>query len=219
MGFATGELSADWLREGIHSRTKPAASNRCAQSRWVREIFTDQASGASAGRDGLATALSHLRQGNELVVWKLDRLGRMVRQLVQFVEQLHQEGVGFTSVTDLIETSTPAGRFFFHVMAALVEMERDLIRARTNAGLAAARARGRSGGRKPKLSQVQLSHAHRLLEDPRVTVTAVATSLGVSRSTLYRALNVKLLSAPQGASGQRSLSAKASDMSVSSVPA
>ena len=152
-------------------------------------VFTDQAGGARDNRPGLAQALSHLRPGDRLVVWKLDRLGRTVRQLVSFAENLKTQGVGFGSLTDGIDTSTPAGRFFFHMMAALAEMERDLIRERTNAGLVAARARGRRGGRHPKLTQHQLAHARRLLADPNVTVTEVAASFNVARSTLYRAMS------------------------------
>lgn len=150
--------------------------------------FTDEASGARPDRPGLAQALSHLREGDALVVWKLDRLGRTVRQLVGLVGDLAARGVAFRSLTDAIDTSTPAGRFFFHMMGALAEMERDLARERTNAGLAAAKARGRRGGRRPKLSPRQVEHARRLLADPGTGVGEVAASLGVARSTLYRAL-------------------------------
>lgn len=141
-------------------------------------------------------ALSHLRSCDELVIWKLDRLSRTVRQLVEFVEELKARGVNFRSLTDGIETRTPAGRFFFHVMAALAEMERDLVRERTRAGLAAARARGREGGRTPKLNDRQVEQARTLLTDPGSTATEVAATLGVSRSTLYRALARKPRKAP-----------------------
>ena len=151
-------------------------------------IFTDQLSGAKADRPGLQSAASHLRAGDTLVVWKLDRLGRTVRQLVEFVSNLEGRGVHFASLTDGIDTGTPSGRFFFHVMAALSEMERDLIRERTRAGLDAARACGRQGGRPRKLSARQVGHAAKLLADPDTTGTEVAQTLGVARSTLYRAL-------------------------------
>jgi len=151
-------------------------------------VFSDKVSGARESRVGLDQALSHLRNGDALVVWKLDRLGRTVRQLVTFAEALKERGVEFRSLTDGIDTATPAGRFFFHMMAALAEMERDLIRERTSAGLAAARARGRHGGRRPKLAASQLAHARRLLSNPEVTVTEVAATLRVARSTLYRAM-------------------------------
>lgn len=151
-------------------------------------IFTDKLSGSRLDRPGLADALSHLRSGDTLVVWKLDRLGRTVRQLVEFVARLNQNGVEFRSLTDGIDTTTPAGRFFFHMMAALAEMERDLTRERTMAGLAAARARGRNGGRPPALSAKQLIQARHLIQHPDQSMAEIAATLGVSRSTLYRAL-------------------------------
>lgn len=151
--------------------------------------FTDHASGARGDRPGLTTALSHLRPSDTLVVWKLDRLGRTVRQLVDLAARLHSDKVHFASLTDGINTGTPAGRFFFHMMAALAEMERDLIRERTAAGLRAAKARGRLGGRRRKLTAQQVVHAERLLSDPQTTSAEVAQTLGVARSTLYRTLS------------------------------
>lgn len=152
------------------------------------QIHTDKASGARDDRPGLIKALSHLRKGDTFIVWKLDRLGRTMRGLVDLVQDLKSRGVDFRSLQDSIDTSTAGGRFFFHVMAAMAEMERDLIRERTNAGLAAARARGRNGGRPAKLSTRQLEHARRLLKDRNTTVADVAESLGINRSTLYRAM-------------------------------
>lgn len=152
------------------------------------KIFTDHSSGARGDRSGLDGARSHLRPGDTLIVWKLDRLGRSVRQLVEFAAQLQNLGIHLASLTDGIDTATPAGRFFFHVMAALAEMERDLIRERTTAGLEAARARGRLGGRPRKLTSRQVSHAATLLADPDTTGAEVAQTFGVARSTLYRAL-------------------------------
>ena len=154
-------------------------------------IFTDQVSAGQTERPGLESARSHLRSGDTLYVWKLDRLGRSVRHLVDLVSELGRSGVHFASLTDGIDTSTSAGRFFFHVMAALAEMERDLIRERTMAGLSSARARGRLGGRKPKLTPQQLAHARRLLAAPDVTGSEVAQTFGVSRSTLYQSLGPK----------------------------
>lgn len=151
-------------------------------------VFSDKLSGSCLDRPGLAAALSHLRSGDTLVVWKLDRLGRTVRQLVEFVAKLNQDGVEFRSLTDGIDTTTPAGRFFFHMMAALAEMECDLTRERTMAGLAAARARGRMGGRPPALSPKQLTQARHLMQHPDQTMGEIAATLGVSRSTLYRSL-------------------------------
>lgn len=151
-------------------------------------VFEERISGSREVRNALTSALSHLRDGDTLIVWKLDRLGRTVRQLVEFVADLQKRGIHFASLTDRIDTSTPSGRFFFHMMAALAEMERDLIRERTQAGLAAAKARGRLGGRLAKLSRQQVDHARRLMADPVITGAEVARTLGVSRSTLYRAL-------------------------------
>lgn len=152
-------------------------------------VFTDHAGGSRLDRVGLEAAMSHLRPGDTLLVWKLDRLGRTVRQLVELVAALQARHVEFVSLTDGIDTGTPAGRFFFHVMAALAEMERDLIRERTKAGLIAAKARGRLGGRPSKLTSQQLRHARKLMADPETTAVDVAKTLGVARSTLYRALS------------------------------
>jgi DNA invertase Pin-like site-specific DNA recombinase len=156
------------------------------------KVFEDKLSGARDNRPGLAAALSHLRSGDCLVVWKLDRLGRTLRGLIDMVADLQDRGVDFRTLTGTtqIDTGTAQGRFFFHVLAALAEMERDLIRERTMAGLAASRARGRKGGRKPKLSAAQIKTARRLLTDPHVTVSEVAASLKVNRSTIYRSLGL-----------------------------
>lgn len=148
-------------------------------------IFEDRASGSRADREGLARAIDMLRSGDTLVVWKLDRLGRSVKQLVDLVGDLQKRGVQFKSLTDAIDTSTPSGRFFFHVMASLAEMERELIVERTRAGLEAARKLGRKGGRRPKMTAGKIESARRLLETG-MTAKDVARSLGVSVPTLYR---------------------------------
>ena len=151
------------------------------------QLFTDQVSGAAAVKTGLEAALAYLREGDTLVVWKLDRLGRTVKGLVELADLLNSRGIQFRSLTDGIDTSTAAGRFFFHMMAALAEMERDLIHERTTAGLAAARARGRKGGRKLKLDDAKRDAARKLLEAGTPAVD-VAKTLGVGRATLYRHL-------------------------------
>jgi len=175
----------------VSTRDQNLDLQRDALSRAGAErIFEDEASGARDDRPGLADALSHLRGGDCLIVWRLDRLGRTMRSLIGFVENLCEHGIDFRSVTEGIDTTTPAGRFFFHVLAALAQMERELIRERTNAGLAAARARGRKGGRKPKLSPKQIAHARRLLDDRDTTIKEVAASFGVDRATIYRALGL-----------------------------
>jgi DNA invertase Pin-like site-specific DNA recombinase len=150
----------------------------------AERVFEDEASGARDDRPGLADALSHVRKGDCLVVWRLDRLGRTMRGLIEFTAALRERGVDFRSVTEGIDTTTPAGRFYFHILGALAEMERELIRERTNAGLAAARARGRKGGRRPKLSPKQVAHARKLLEDRSTTIKDVAASFGVNRATI-----------------------------------
>ena len=143
-------------------------------------------SGKSADRPELGHCLKALRSGDTLVVWRLDRLGRSLPDLVGVVSRLEQETVAFESITERIETTSAAGKLIFHVFAALAEFERNLIRERTRAGLAAARARGRKGGRKPVLDDRQVREIRALLRDPEIQVTDVARRYGVSRTTLYR---------------------------------
>jgi DNA invertase Pin-like site-specific DNA recombinase len=153
------------------------------------KVFDDKASGARDDRPGLAAALSHCRPGDVLTVYKLDRLGRTMRGLVELVADLAQCKIEFRSLSDGIDTRTTMGRFTFHLLGAIAEMERDLIRERTNAGLAAARARGRKGGRKAVLTPKKLDAARVLLQDRNRSVGEVAKQLGVGRTTLYRALS------------------------------
>ncbi len=151
------------------------------------KIFKEMASGSKKLRPRLQEAFDFVRPGDTLVVWKLDRLGRSLKNLIQFVEQLKGKGVSFRSLTDGIDTSTPAGKFFFHMMGALAEMERDLIRERTMAGLAAARKRGKIGGRKSKVDSIKARLIENLLELD-VPKTEIARQAGISRSALYRHL-------------------------------
>jgi DNA invertase Pin-like site-specific DNA recombinase len=130
----------------------------------------------------------NLRTGDTVVVWRLDRLGRSLPHLIAIVQKLEAAGVGLRSLTEGIDTAAANGRVVFHLFGALAEFERDLIRERTRAGLAAARARGRKGGRPAKLSPEKVRVATRLLRDPEATVSEVARSLGVHRSTLHKAL-------------------------------
>ena len=149
-------------------------------------LYSDTASGKDAERKELAACLKALREGDTLVVWRLDRLGRSLPDLVRIVGELEQKGVSFESLTEKIETGSAAGKLQFHVFAALAEFERGLIRERTRAGLEAARARGRSGGRKPKLDAKQIRHIKALLRDPNTCVAELARDYGVSRTTIYK---------------------------------
>lgn len=152
-------------------------------------IVSDTASGALGERPELARALDHLREGDTLVVWRLDRLGRSLRHLVDTVCGLAERGVGFRSLQESIDTTTPGGRLVFHVFAALAEFERDLIRERTRAGLAAARARGRRGGRPSVMTADKRAVAREMYASGEHTVAAIAAVLGVSRASIYRHLN------------------------------
>ncbi|PKN05168.1 MAG: DNA invertase [Deltaproteobacteria bacterium HGW-Deltaproteobacteria-9] len=149
------------------------------------KIYEDRMSGARAERPGLKLALEVLREGDTLVVWKLDRLGRSVKGLVDLVTELAQRGIHFKSLTDSIDTATPSGRFFFHVMASLAQMERELTIERTRAGLIAARQQGRIGGRKRKMTDSKIESAKKLLANG-VPPKDVAENLGISIPTLYR---------------------------------
>jgi DNA invertase Pin-like site-specific DNA recombinase len=148
-------------------------------------IFTDTASGSRTDRPGLTEALSHARSGDTLVVWRLDRLGRSLAHLIETVMQLQDRGVHFRSLQEQLDTSTSGGKLVFHFFAALAEFERDLLRERTMAGLAAARARGRRGGRRG-LSAEKVRQLRTLAADRGTSVQAICSTLGISRATFYR---------------------------------
>lgn len=152
------------------------------------QIFQEAATGKFRERPELTACLRSLRQGDTLVVWKLDRLARSLKDLVEMVHDLNQRGVGFRSLTEAIDTTSTGGRLVFHIFGALAEFEHSLIRERTLAGLAAARARGRKGGRKPALSKADIKKAAAMLTDRSITKTEVAKHFGVSRVTLNAAL-------------------------------
>lgn len=153
-------------------------------------IYEEAASGKNTTRPELEQCRKALRTGDTLVVWRLDRLGRSLPDLVQIVTELEQRGISFESLTEKIETGSAAGKLVFHVFAALAEFECGLIRERTHAGLAAARARGRAGGRKAKLDDQQVKEIKTLLRDPDIQVADVARRYGVSRTTLYKHVGV-----------------------------
>ena len=153
------------------------------------KIYQETASGAKADRPVLEEVLSYIRGGDTLVVWRLDRLGRSLGHLIETVSALAERGIGFKSLTEQIDTTTSSGKLIFHVFGALAEFERDLIRERTQAGLAAARARGRLGGRPKKLADAkQLDLARTLYAGGQTDVETICRTLGISRATLYRAL-------------------------------
>ena len=152
------------------------------------KVFVDTASGGLAERPELARLLDQARPGDTLVVWRLDRLGRSIKHLIATLTDLSEIEIGFRSLTENIDTTTPGGRLVFHIFAALAEFERDLIRERTKAGLAAARQRGRQGGRPPTGSPKQVATARQSYDPRDMTVEQIGEVLGVSRTTIYRAL-------------------------------
>jgi DNA invertase Pin-like site-specific DNA recombinase len=158
-------------------------------------IFVDKVSGAKASRPGLEECLRQLREGDTLLVWRLDRLGRSVRHLIDLVEDLRQRKVGFKSICDgVIDTTTASGELIFHVFSALAQFERRLIQERTNAGLKAARARGRLGGRPPMApDDSRIKTAKALHADKNMPVAEILKTLKISRPTLYRWLSIKPL--------------------------
>jgi DNA invertase Pin-like site-specific DNA recombinase len=156
------------------------------QEAGCERIFTDTASGSRTDRPGLAEALDHLRPGDTLVVWRLDRLGRSLRHLIDTVSLLQERGIGFKSLQEQIDTTTSGGKLVFHVFGALAEFERDLIRERTQAGLTAARARGRLGGRPKALDSKKVQIAQALYRDKTNSIEDICRTLRISWATLYR---------------------------------
>jgi DNA invertase Pin-like site-specific DNA recombinase len=156
------------------------------QAAGCAKLFEETASGARAGRPVLGAALEYMREGDTLVVWKLDRLARSLSQLIETVRTLEARGIGIRSLNEAIDTTTANGRLMFNLFGALAEFERDIIRDRTKAGLDAARARGRKGGRPRKLAEKDLAIARALLDaDPPVPIAEVARRLNVANATLY----------------------------------
>lgn len=149
-------------------------------------IFEEKASGAKEDRPELARALDHARPGDVLVVWKLDRLARSLKQLVLVLDDLNERGIGFRCLAPAIDTTTPEGRLLYSITGAFAEFERAIIQQRTKAGLKAALARGRKGGRPPALTPADIAAARAMLSDPKISVAQVAERFGVGRTTLYR---------------------------------
>src|ERR687893_739314 len=159
------------------------------QKAGCEQIFTDRVSGTKAERNGLTDALSHLRSGDTLVVWRLDRLGRSLRHLIDTVTALQERGIGFKSLRESIDTTTSGGKLVFHIFGALAEFEREIIRERTQAGLSAARSRGKSGGRPKALTEKQVQMLNNLAADKDRSVEEICKTLGISRTTFYRYAN------------------------------
>lgn len=155
------------------------------------EIFTDKVSGAKETRPGLEKAFDTLQEGDTLVVWKLDRLGRSVKHLIEIVNQLNDNGINFKSLQESLDTTSSTGKLIFNIFASLAEFEKDLILERTQAGLKAARARGKLGGRPKKMNDEKLELAVKMMKDITIPVRDVCDTLNISKSTLYRYLRSK----------------------------
>ncbi|HJO93473.1 MAG TPA: recombinase family protein [Victivallales bacterium] len=153
------------------------------------KIYHDVASGVADSRPGLEELMKYIREGDTLVVWKLDRLGRSLRNLIDTINDLHKKGIGFKSIRESIDTTTSGGKLVFHIFASLAEFERELITERTQAGLKAARARGRLGGRPTKLDKKGVETARKLMKDTNISINEICKMLKISRSTLYRNVN------------------------------
>ena len=174
-----------------YSRTSTMEQNHQLQldalmSVGCERIFQETASGAQRDRPELVAAIDFARSDDTIVVWKMDRMARSLKQLIETVEKLDSKGVGFKSLTESIDTTSPGGKLIFHIFGALAEFERSMIRERTIAGLRSARAQGRVGGRPPAMSEDDILAAKAMLTDPLITVKQVAQRLGVSVSTLYK---------------------------------
>jgi DNA invertase Pin-like site-specific DNA recombinase len=188
MAFGYARVSTTQQDEALQRDALEAAG--------VDRVYVDHGSGATESRPALDEMLGQLRPGDKVVIWRLDRLGRSLRHLIDLVAELQQRGVGLRSLTESIDTSTPGGKLIFHVFAALAEFEHDLIRERTQAGLVAARARGRVGGRPTVWTPEKLATARAMYDSGRHDVASIARVLGVSRASVYRALHVVVADEP-----------------------
>jgi DNA invertase Pin-like site-specific DNA recombinase len=176
-----------YARVSTHDQTLNLQQD-ALQKAGCTKIFTDTASGAKTERKGLEEALNYVRKGDTLVVWRLDRLGRSLPHLITTMTDLEERGIGFKSLTENIDTTTSGGKLIFHIFGALAEFERNLIRERTNAGLTAARERGRIGGRPKALTPRQIPIAQSLYDDPKNSIAEICRTLKISKTTLYRSI-------------------------------
>ena len=176
----------------------PELQRRELEAAGCERIFEERISSRKADRPQLRAAIDYCREGDALVVWKLDRFGRSLKELIKLVNGLNERGVEFVSLRESLDTMTPGGKLVFHVFGSVAEFERDVIRERTMAGLEAARARGRKGGRKPVMDRKKIALASKLMKDRDVPIPEVCEAVGVSKATLYRHLN------PDGTPRERS---------------
>ncbi len=174
-----------YARVSTHDQTL-ALQRDALEKAECEKIFTDTVSGTKAERKGLEQALSHLRSGDTLVVWRLDRLGRSLRHLIDTITELHERGVGFKSLQENIDTTTSGGKLVFHIFGALAEFEREIIKERTRAGLKSARSRGKVGGRPKILSPKEVQMLNNMAADKSLMVSDICKTLGIGRTTFYR---------------------------------
>jgi DNA invertase Pin-like site-specific DNA recombinase len=174
-----------YARISTHDQTL-ALQQDALEKAGCEQIFTDQVSGTKSERKGLTDALSHLRKGDTLVVWRLDRLGRSFRHLIDTITALNERGIDFKSLTENIDTTTSGGKLVFHIFGALAEFEREIIRERTQAGLASARSRGKVGGRPKALTPKEVQILRNIAADKSLTVSDICKTLGIGRTTFYR---------------------------------
>jgi DNA invertase Pin-like site-specific DNA recombinase len=198
------ECPAGRLRPGLHLDQHPHLQVDALKAAGSEREFIDKASGKIARRPELDKLLQVLLPGDTVVVWKLDRLGRSIKDLITLVAGLGERSVGFRSLTEAIDTATAGGRLVFHIFAALAEFEHALIVERTHAGLAAARARGRHGGRPRKMTPDRVELAREMYESERYTIAAIAANLGVSRPTNYKHRQIN----PEGHQDDRAANAE-----------
>lgn len=185
--YIGGVASVGYARVSTREQN-PDGQTDALKAAGCEKVFVEHASGVLAKRPALDAALDYLRAGDTLVVTKLDRLGRSVRNLKEVVDGLQQRGVGLKALSLSIDTTTPGGRLFFHMLAAIAEFEHDLIVERTQDGLAAARARGRKGGGRSKTTPTKATQARAMYDEKVCTVQQIAETFGVSRGTIYRHL-------------------------------
>jgi len=188
--MASGNLTIGYARVSTHEQNLDMQIDELKKM-GCKKIISDKISGSVAERPGLSELLNQLREGDTLVVWRLDRLGRTLRHLIKFIKDLEDEGIHFKSIKESIDTRTSTGKLIFHIFGALSEFEKNLVGERTKAGLEAARARGRLGGRPKKLNPSKRKLAVDLYNSKKHSVAEICETVGVSRPTLYKYISEK----------------------------